>query len=142
MSIMIKLRKCTYGGCPKTIHHDTEDKNPPRCERHKYTFTPKKVYHDHQFHRARYFYGTTEWKKLRERYINQHPLCEHCDKRGLITPGEMVDHVIEIEDGGEKLDFNNLQTLCTHHHRIKTYEAKRKREEKKNLNGFHSMSDF
>lgn len=139
---MMKLRKCTFGGCPKTVNHDTEDKTPPRCERHKHTFTHKKVYHDHQFHRARYFYGTIEWKNARNRYINTHPLCEHCDKRGIITPGQMVDHIIEIEDQGDKLNPDNFQTLCNKCHSKKTYEAKRKREEKKSLNGFHSMSDF
>ena len=138
----IKYRKCTYGGCPNIVAVDTEDHNPPRCERHKCTFTPKKVYHDHQFHRARYFYGTAQWQKLRDRYITQHPLCEMCEKRGLVVEGKEVDHIVELQEGGDKLDPNNLMTLCIRCHRRKTAEEKRKREARKGLNGFASLADF
>ena len=137
-----KLRKCSFGGCTNTVMVDDNDRTPPRCERHQHTFTPKKRYHDHHFHKARYFYGTTEWKRTRERYINAHPLCEHCESRGLIVPGNEVDHIIEIEDGGEKFAENNLQTLCHRCHRRKTAEEKRKRDQKKKQNGFMSLSDF
>lgn len=116
--------------------------NTSRCEQHPYTHTPKKVYHDHHFHKARYFYGTSQWQRLRESYINQHPLCEHCERRGLITPAQEVDHIVELIDGGDKLSWDNLQSLCTTCHRIKTGEEKRKRNERKKLNGFNSLSDF
>ena len=136
------LRKCTYGGCPATVDVDDGDRNPPRCERHAHTFTPKKIYHDHHYHRARYFYGTSQWKKVREQYINQHPLCEHCEKRGYVVEGKEVDHIVEIEDGGDKTNPDNLQTLCIRCHRKKTADEKRRREDKKKLNGFNSLSDF
>ena len=136
------LKKCTFGGCPQTVMVEDNDRNPPRCPRHAKKFTPKKIYHDHHYHRARYFYGTSQWKNLREQYINAHPLCERCEDQGYIVEGREVDHIVEIEDGGDKTDPDNLQTLCVSCHRKKTAEEKRKREEKKNMNGFNSLSDF
>ena len=135
-------RLCTHPGCNQTVYVESTDRNPPRCERHKHTYTPKKVYHDHQWHRAQYFYSSATWKRLRAAYILQHPLCEMCEKAGLVTPGKEVDHIIEIQDGGSKTDPDNLQTLCTRCHRKKTADEKRKREQRKNQNGFKSLSDF
>ena len=139
---MSTRRLCTFGGCNATVIVSEEDRTPPRCHRHKHTPTPKKVYHSHQFHKARYFYNTAEWRNLREWKINLNPLCEHCERRGLIMVAQEVDHIIEIEDGGSKTDPDNLQSLCKACHRKKTGEEKRKREEKKKLNGFNSLSDF
>lgn len=39
----------------------------------------------------------------------------------------VVDHIIEIKDGGAKFDKDNLQTLCHRCHNIKTENEKRKR---------------
>lgn len=139
-----KARKCSYGGCNKIVYVDPDVRESPRCDRHRNTSgpTPKKVYHSHQFHKARYFYTTPEWRRLREWKINQNPLCEHCERRGLVVPATEVDHIVELIDGGSKLDPENLQSLCSRCHRIKTAECRRKREEKKKLNGFNSLSDF
>ena len=38
-----------------------------------------------------------------------------------------MDHVKEIRDGGDKLSFDNLQTLCLRHHNQKTAWSKMKR---------------
>ena len=135
-------RLCTFPGCNQTVEVDSNDRNPPRCPRHIKTFTPKKVYHDHQWHRAQYFYSSSQWKRLRERHITQHPLCQRCERSGRVVEGRDVDHIIEIEDGGSKTDPDNLQTMCVSCHRKKTAEEKRKREQKKSQNGFKSLSDF
>ncbi|AUS01917.1 hypothetical protein NVP2044O_53 [Vibrio phage 2.044.O._10N.261.51.B8] len=139
---MSTRRLCTYGGCSATVIVSEEDRIPPRCERHANTFTPKKVYHDHHYHRARYFYGTSQWKKLRLYKLQLNPICEHCIKRDLVVAAVDVDHIVEIEDGGSKTDIDNLQSLCVPCHRKKTGEEKRKREEKNTLGGFNSLSDF
>lgn len=144
MSSRKKARKCSYGGCNKIVYVDPDVRESPRCDRHRNTSgpTPKKVYHSHQFHKARYFYTTPEWRRLREWKINRNPLCEHCERRGLVVPATEVDHIHEIQDGGAKLDPDNLQSLCSSCHRKKTAEEERKRREKKKLNGFNSLSDF
>lgn len=139
-----KARKCTYGGCPAIVYVNSGVRESPRCERHRHTSepTPKKVYHSHQFHRQRYFYATPEWRRLREWKITQNPLCEMCEKGGLVVPAKEVDHIKEIQDGGSKTDPDNLQSLCVSCHRKKTASEERKRREKEKLNGFNSLSDF
>ena len=92
-------------------------------------------------HRERYFYGTSEWKKLRNQYMQHNPFCELCDKRGVVEAGHTVDHIKEIQDGGEKLEWSNLQTLCEPCHKIKTGQEVRKRERRKKNNGFDNISD-
>ena len=49
------------------------------------------------------------------------PLCAECDRHALVTPGEVVDHVKELKDGGDPWDVDNLQTLCREHHQKKSF---------------------
>ena len=67
------------------------------------------------------------------------PLCAECDRHTLVTPGEVVDHVKELKDGGDPWDVDNLQTLCKECHAKKTGEEVKKRRKSK---GFKSISDF
>lgn len=56
-------------------------------------------------------YGRT-WKRIRDRYIAAHPLCEQCEKDGRLTPAEEVHHVKPLSQGGTN-DYANLMALCT-----------------------------
>ena len=56
------------------------------------------------------------------------PICKWCEEEGRVTPGQIVDHIVEIKDGGQTLSFDNLQTLCLPHHNQKTAWAKMKRK--------------
>ena len=60
------------------------------------------------------FYHTTQWKKLRAWHIGQNPLCILCGR-----PGRVVDHIVPIRLGGDRLAANNLQTMCDYHHNQK-----------------------
>ena len=60
------------------------------------------------------FYNTKAWKALRTWHINHEPLCRACG-----GPGEMVDHIVSIQTGGEALDDSNLQTMCNACHASK-----------------------
>lgn len=77
--------------------------------------------------RRAYFYGTTAWRKFRAIYISKHPLCEHCLKDGKLTAATLVDHVIEIMDGGARLSESNVQSLCDACHNRKTALKKKER---------------
>ncbi len=76
------------------------------------------------------FYHTAAWRKLRRWYITLHPLCEMCNKDGKTVSADIVDHKKRInrenpfntqgELYGEPLDPENLQSLCTHHHAVKS----------------------
>ena len=57
------------------------------------------------------FYHTKRWKHLRDYFISKSPLCVECARRGVVTAGELVDHIIPITEGGATMDVDNLQVL-------------------------------
>lgn len=77
-------------------------------------------------------YSSTEWRKIRNTYIKQHPLCEECLSKGRITPAQDVHHIKSPFKTGEinwnlLLDYDNLQALCKqchaeHHNKEQGYK--------------------
>jgi len=70
------------------------------------------------------FYLSREWRALTEAVKRERCyLCEGCGRQG--GPGERMvcDHVVEIADGGERLDRSNLRVLCAACHARKTADA-------------------
>lgn len=65
------------------------------------------------------------WRKLRNRRINEEPLCRHCAENGHITPATQVDHIIPRRDGGKDA-WENTQSLCDDCHKAKTAEENRR----------------
>lgn len=63
------------------------------------------------------FYNSTAWRKCRHafRALPENLLCAVCQE-----PGSICDHVIPIDAGGAKLDFDNLMTLCDGCHNRKS----------------------
>lgn len=62
-------------------------------------------------------YQNTTWRKLRNTYLKQHPVCEKCLEKGKITPAEDVHHIRSPFRNGEVnygllLDDKNLMSLC------------------------------
>jgi 5-methylcytosine-specific restriction enzyme A len=71
------------------------------------------------------FYSSPEWIALRDRVRREaNGLCQvlGCDRRGYI-----VDHIVEIRDGGAKLDRRNVMLTCQSHHVEKTARERAKR---------------
>ena len=56
---------------------------------------------------------------MRSLFFAQHPLCVMCKAEGKVTLATDLDHIIPLFKGGTD-DLNNLQGLCSDHHRIKT----------------------
>ena len=75
-------------------------------------------------------YHTTRWRKLRSYYIKRNPLCVMCKEKNIIKEAYIVDHIVEVADGGEMYNYNNLQSLCDAHHRRKTSIAVHRRKKK------------
>lgn len=116
----------------------TAYKRCPKCKavierQHKYCelCTPKvKAEHNREYDKsyrnqeAKTFYNSKEWQRVRYSILSKNPFCavEGCNR-----PADVVDHIVEIRDGGGRLDLANLQPLCHYHHNIKTAEEKRKR---------------
>lgn len=51
------------------------------------------------------------WKRIRDSYISQHPLCEECERDGRLTKAEEVHHILPLSRGGTH-DRSNLMALC------------------------------
>lgn len=71
-------------------------------------------------------YNSQNWVKLRNAYLMQHPLCEECLAKGIVTKAEEVHHIKPILTGNNELemqtlayDGNNLKSLCSKcHHEL------------------------
>jgi len=132
---------CTQSGCKVVV--DVSDNRPPRCEKHvrvHISVPPeerKRIYKHHYNEHGQSIYGTYRWKKLRKQKATLNPLCEHCLLNDIARAVQEVDHIHEIEDGGEMWDIDNLQSLCKRHHIIKTNLAKRQRSQKKDEHGYY-----
>lgn len=62
------------------------------------------------------------WSKLAKAHRIAEPLCRRCWADGVVTLGQMVDHIVRIEEAPElRLVDANLQTLCRDCHKEKTY---------------------
>jgi 5-methylcytosine-specific restriction protein A len=96
-------RPCAYPGCGRLAESEQY------CAEHKKVIT--KQYN--QYERdptSNKRYGRA-WKRIRDRYIKSHPLCEECQKQGKLTPVEEVHHIIPLSKGGTN-KYSNLMSLC------------------------------
>lgn len=64
------------------------------------------------------------YRKLRNKYIGAHPLCEECLKEGRVSQATEVHHIRRIEGAGDAaamkrrlMDWDNLRSLCYDCHR-------------------------
>ena len=65
------------------------------------------------------YYNNSAWKRLRNWYIQSHPLCERCLFNGKSVPSEEVHHKVEFSKGETMedkfallLDPQNLMAVC------------------------------
>lgn len=62
-----------------------------------------------------------KWRRRREAKLVKNPLCEECERQGLLTLANEVDHVIPHRGDRELFDDDaNLQSLCKPCHSRKT----------------------
>ena len=87
------------------------------------------------------FYKTKAWQDCRNGYVkSKRGLCERCAERGLIVPGEIVHHIIEltpdnINNPAVTMGFDNLQLLCRECHAEVHNKNKNDRRYKINSDG-------
>lgn len=89
---------------------------------------PKSTYHNDTDNRElrKKAYNDSRWRKVRQTYIQNHPLCEECLKEGKVYAGTLEDPlqvhhkkspfangIINYE---LLLDDRNLETICSYHH--------------------------
>lgn len=85
---------------------------------------PERKSHEGYRHHNTAFYQSAAWRKLRRVKLQRNPMCEECERRGRITPAQMVDHIVPINKGGAPLDMYNLQSLCNACHARKSAKDK------------------
>ena len=122
---MPQHRACTTPHCPNyAVEHSYS------CAQHKKERIPTV----HSLSSVDRGYDSI-WNKLRTIHIAKEPLCRLCEQ-----PGQEVDHIIPLDQGGERLNENNLQTLCRRCHAIKTHRDKRKyNKEQKESTKYNSV---
>ena len=106
-------RPCSYPGCPEL----TDD---IYCESHKSLIN--RNYNKYERDSASNKRYGRAWKRIRDRYIKAHPLCEECEKEGRLTPAEEVHHIIPLSKGGGN-ENSNLMSLCKSCHSRITAES-------------------
>lgn len=97
-------RPCGHPGCPRLAVEGGQ-----YCEEH--TKTERDRYN--RYKRAPDInkkYGRA-WKRIRDRHVQEHPLCEECLKQGIYKPAEEVHHIVPLNDGGTHAR-SNLVSLC------------------------------
>jgi len=111
-------RPCAQPGCPALVDRG-------RCPAHQKA--AYKADREARGSAAQRGYDA-RWRRYREWYLNQHPLCAMCEKEGRVTAAVIVDHVVPVQskDDPRFYDETNHQGLCVRCNAIKTTEDKRK----------------
>lgn len=89
-------------GCPNLTHQRFCEQHASQEQRRYRRFE-----RDPEINRR---YGHA-WRKIRDRYIASHPLCEDCLEAGRTTPAAEVHHMLPLGHGGPH-DASNLWALC------------------------------
>lgn len=99
-------RPCTYPGCGVLVSQGA------RCPKH---------HHDKQRASANDRGYGSKWRKARERFLYDNPLCRHHEQQGQLVPATVVDHIIPHRgDLGLMWSQSNWQALCKPCHDKKT----------------------
>ena len=96
---------CSYPGFPPLTHDRYCDGHAKLAKLAKHNY--RKYERDPAIDKR---YGR-QWRKIRVRYVAEHPLCEQCQKEGRLTPTQEVHHILPLSRGGTH-DFSNLMALC------------------------------
>lgn len=66
------------------------------------------------------FYNSALWRKTRREFLNMYPLCITCKGKGITRLASVVDHKQPMSQGGDAIDWNNLQGMCDSCHNSKS----------------------
>jgi len=90
----------------------TKAKRPP--------WMPKREAHGRRVNANSAFYNSPAWRKNRLAYLMQNPYCVLCMEDDRIEPATVVDHIVRVNDGGDRMAWHNLQSLCSTCHNSKS----------------------
>lgn len=96
---------CGAPGCPNLV-----GRGKARCPTHETTHARTTEALRGSAHERGY---DARWRAARLRYLAEHPLCVKCTEEGRVTPGRVVDHIVDhLGDPVLFWDESNWQTLC------------------------------
>lgn len=95
-------RPCSCPGCPNLTDGQYCEEHEAAARR-QYNRYGRPADSNKKYGRA--------WKRIRDRYVAAHPLCEMCLKEGRLTPVEEVHHIVPLSQGGTHRN-DNLMSLC------------------------------
>jgi 5-methylcytosine-specific restriction protein A len=72
--------------------------------------TPQPARRDTGPHRK--VYKTAAWARFRLLRLSQQPICQACDRKGLLSPSVDVHHIVPLRDGGQPYSIANTECLC------------------------------
>lgn len=125
----VPLRECYHVSCHNLIPF-TES----YCPKHQHLKRERNKRYDFVRNREDKhllkIYKSARWIKLRKQaLLRDDYLCVQCLEQGIITPADVVDHIVELRDDITKAyDINNLQSLCHACHNRKTLAEKANRK--------------
>jgi 5-methylcytosine-specific restriction enzyme A len=103
------LRFCSWPGCNQLGKGQY-------CEEHQAQHEMLRQENNRQYNRQRGSAASqgydNQWNKVRLAYLRKNPLCEECQKNGLVVPAVLVHHRKELKDGGDRLNPENLESVC------------------------------
>ena len=95
-------RPCAYPGCPNLTERQYCP-NHEKTARRQYDRNQRDPHVNKTYGRA--------WKRIRDRYASEHPLCEMCLAEGRVTLMDEVHHILPVARGGRH-NKGNLMSLC------------------------------
>lgn len=84
-------------------------------------------------------YNLAAWRTLRKYFRMAHPLCQKCLEEGVVNADVTIHHILspfqpnisEDEAYRRLLDWDNLISLCHHHHSLEHLEQTNQKKSKK-----------
>lgn len=138
----MRLRNCSHIGC-----HNKIPTNQKYCKQH---VSDSKSQYSNQYQQdynknkrnteANSFYQSTQWKHMRDYIVSRDMnTCRYCGES--ITDRKIVDHLHGLQYApDEKLDSNNLYTICYKCHQVKTMIERQTAQSSNGTNKLKHMS--
>ena len=70
------------------------------------------------------FYNSTKWRRFSKRNLAKNPFCAIC--QNIATDS---DHIERWQEGGDKFNPDNIQSLCKKCHGLKSWQERQNQEE-------------
>lgn len=121
-------RPCTEPRCPNFARP-----NSGKCDLHAREYERERSHRRREKAKdpqGRSVYRTKIWLMRQKQAFERDPFCSWRLEDGTRCQrlGEELDHIVPLDAGGAEYDAQNLQLLCTEHHRLKTARENAQRQ--------------